>query len=123
MKRSYAALAAIILFCFVAPAFAVDVTGTLIDLSCYKKDKSNTGVDHKMPQETKNCAVECDKKGQPVGVLTDNGEIYIVGGDLAENNNARLFRHMGYKVSMQGSLGIDKNGQKTILAGAIKRLP
>ena len=122
MKRSCAALAAIFLFSFVAPAFAVDVTGTLIDLSCYKKDKSNTGVDHKMPQETKNCAVECAKKGQPVGVLTDNGEIYIVGGALAENNNARLSRHMGYKVAMQGSLGVDKDGQKTILAGAIKRL-
>ena len=122
MTRSCAALAAIFLFSFVAPAFAVDVTGTLIDLSCYKKDKSNTGVDHKMPQETKNCAVECAKKGQPVGVLTDNGEIYIVGGALAENNNARLVRHMGYKVSLQGSLGIDKDGQKTVLAGAIKRL-
>jgi hypothetical protein len=91
-------------------------------VSCYKKDKSNTGVDHKMPQETKSCAVECAKKGQPVGVLTDNGEIYIVGGALAENNNARLFRHMGYKVALQGSLGVDKDGQKTILAGAIKRL-
>jgi len=122
MKRSCAVLAAIILFSFVAPAFAVDVNGVLVDLSCYKKDKSNTGVDHKMPQETKNCAVECAKKGQPVGLLTDKGDLYIVGGALAENNNARLSRHMGYKVAMQGSLGVDKDGQKTILAGAIKRL-
>lgn len=122
MKRSCAVLAAIILFSFVAPAFAVDVNGVLVDLSCYKKDKSNTGVDHKMPQETKNCAVECAKKGQPVGLLTDNGDLYIVGGALADNNNARLSRHMGYKVAMQGSLGVDKDGQKTILAGAIKRL-
>jgi hypothetical protein len=29
---------------------------------------------------------------------------------------------MGYKVAIQGSLGIDKDGQKTILGGAIKRL-
>jgi len=122
MKRSCAVLAAIILFSFVAPAFAVDVNGVLVDMSCYKKDKSNTGVDHKMPQETKNCAVECAKKGQPVGLLTDKGDLYIVGGALAENNNARLSRHMGYKVAMQGSLGVDKDGQKTILAGAIKRL-
>jgi hypothetical protein len=123
MKRNCAGLAAIILLSFVAPAFAVDVNGVLVDVSCYKKDKSNTGVDHKMPQETKNCAVECAKKGQPVGLLTDNGDLYIVGGALAENNNARLSRHMGYKVAMQGSLGVDKDGQKTILAGAIKRLP
>jgi hypothetical protein len=123
MKKRCAALAAVFLFCLAAPAFAVDVSGVLVDLSCYKRDKSNTGVDHKMLQgDTKDCAVACAKKGQPVGLLTDKGEMYIVGGALAENNNARLYRHMGYKVSVQGSLGIDKDGNKTVLAGAIQRI-
>jgi hypothetical protein len=123
MKKLCAAWAAVFLFCLAAPVFAVDVNGVLVDLSCYKRDKSNTGVDHKMPQgDTKDCAVACAKKGQPVGLLTDKGEMYIVGGALAENNNARLSRHMGYKVAVQGSLGIDKDGNKTVLAGAIKRI-
>ena len=122
MKRFCAALVATFLFSFVAPAFALDVDGVLIDVSCYKKDKSNTGVDHKMPQETKDCAIACAKKGQQVGLLSGTGEVYLVSGALAENNNARLWRHMGRKVRVQGSVSIAADGQKTVLGGALKRL-
>ena len=123
MNKLCAALAVVFLFSPAAPALAVDVNGVLVDLSCYKRDKSNTGVDHKMPQgDTKDCAIACAKKGQPVGLLTDKGEMYIVAGALAENNNARLYRHMGYKVAIQGSLGIDNDGNRTILGGALKRI-
>ncbi len=86
------------------------------------KDKSNTGVNHKMPQETADCAIACAKKGDQVGLLTDSGEVVLISGPLAANNNARLYRLMGSKVSVQGSVSIDGNGQKTILGGAIKRL-
>lgn len=123
MKRLCVALVAVLLLTLAAPAFAVDVVGVLVDTSCYKRDKSNTGIDHKMPQgETKDCAIACAKKGQPVGLLTDTGELYIVSGALAENNNARLWRHMGYKVSVQGSLAVNRDGTKTILGGALKRV-
>ena len=123
MNKLCAALAVVFLFSPAAPALAVDVNGVLVDLSCYKRDKSNTGVDHKMPQgDTKDCAIACAKKGQQLGLLTDNGEIYLVGGALTENNNARLWRHMGYKVAIQGSLGVDPDGTKTIVGGALKRI-
>lgn len=123
MKRLCVALVAVLLLALAAPVFAVDVIGVLVDTSCYKRDKSNTGVDHKMPQgEAKDCAIACAKKGQPVGLLTDTGELYVVSGALAENNNARLWRHMGYKVSVQGSLAVNSDGTKTILGGALKRI-
>lgn len=122
MKRVCGALVALFVFSLAAPAFAVDVNGTLIDVSCYKKDKSNTGVDHKMPQDTKDCAVACAKKGQQVGVLLDTGEVYLVSGALAENSNARLWRFMGRQVRVQGSVSIAPDGQKTVLGGAIKPL-
>jgi len=122
MKRTSAALGVVLLFSFVVPVFAIDVTGTLIDLNCYMKDKSNTGVDHKMPQDTKDCAIACAKMGNQVALLTDSGEVYLVKGALAENNNARLYRLLGSKVAVQGSVTIPANGPKTILGGAIKRL-
>ena len=125
MRRLSAALAAVFVFALAAPAFAVDTVGTLVDLSCYKMDKSNTGLDHKMPKgQTANCAVDCAKQGKPLALITDKGEIFIVSGALAENNNARLIRHLGYKVSVQGSVSaLNPDGTRTILGGALKRLP
>ena len=117
MKRLCAALTAVFLFILVAPAFAVDVTGELVDLSCYNKDKvKNVGTAH---QE---CAVLCAKKGMTAAIVTDSGEVYRVSGALAENNNARLVRFMGQRVAIQGSLGVSNDGTKTILGGAIKRV-
>ena len=125
MKRLRAALAVVFVCALAAPAFAVDTVGTLVDLSCYKMDKTNTGLDHKMPKgNTPSCAVECAKKGMPLALITDKGEVFIVGGALAENNNARLVRHLGYKVSVQGSVSaLNPDGTRTILGGALKRLP
>jgi len=116
MERLCAALTALFLFVWVAPAFAADVTGELVDLSCYSKDNvKNVGAAH---QE---CAVTCAKKGLTVALVTEKGEVYIVAGDLAKDNNARLVRHMSHKVALQGSLGVN-NGTKTILAAAIKTI-
>ena len=95
---------------------AADVTGELVDLACYKKDGArNRGTAH---QE---CAMTCARKGMTVALVTEHGDVYLVGGALAQNNNARLVNHMSHKVSLQGSLAID-NGTKTILASAMKMI-
>ena len=80
-----------------APALAATqtITGQLIDESCYKMDKSNTGVDHKMPKgDTKDCAIACAKGGRPVALLTSDGKVYTVMGDLAADKNAKLVPHL-----------------------------
>src|SRR5262245_22842132 len=61
------------------------ITGRLIDETCYKVNKVNTGLDHKMPADTPGCAVICAKMGKPVALLTADGKVYEVTGDLAAN--------------------------------------
>jgi len=107
-----------------APAFAATqtVTGQLIDQNCYKMDKSNTGPDHKMPKgDTKDCAVGCAKSGQPVALLTSDGKVYTVTGDLAADKNAKLVPHMSHTVEITGDVS-EKNGQMTIAASSLKMI-
>ena len=61
-----------------AVAFAATqtISGQLIDQSCYKANKANTGVDHKMPADTPGCAITCPKMGLPVALLTADGKVY-----------------------------------------------
>ena len=71
MRRVLAgfSIAAVVL-AFSAPVFAETVKGQIVDIACYNADKSNTGVDHKMPKgDTKDCALGCAKAGQPTAAL------------------------------------------------------
>jgi hypothetical protein len=115
MKKLSAGLAGVLLFVVAAPAWAVDVTGELVDLACYTKDQAkNVGAEHR------DCAMTCAKMGMTVALVTANGEVYRVAGELAKDRNARLVRHMGHKVAVQGSLGIAADGAKTIEGTTIK---
>jgi hypothetical protein len=118
MRRLSAACAAVLLLVCAVPVFAVDVTGELVDLSCYTKDKTkNVGAAHR------ECATMCARMGMTAALVTAAGEVYLVGGDLAKDHNARLVRHMGHTVAVQGSLGIGNDGTKTILGTSIKMIP
>jgi hypothetical protein len=98
------------------------ISGQLIDQTCYKMNKSNTGVDHKMPGgDEANCAATCAKIGQPVALLTSDGEVYTVTGDLAANNNAKLVPHLSHKVELTGDV-TEKGGTMTIAATNLKMI-
>ena len=106
----------------VAPAFAESQTvrGILVDLSCYSHDKSNTGNAHKgMKSET--CAQDCAKMGQPVAVVTTDGKVYQVTGDLAANNNAKLVPHMSHTMEITGDV-TTKSGAMMIAASQLKMI-
>ena len=91
------------------------ITGQLIDQSCYNMDKSNTGVDHKMPKgDTKDCAIACAKGGKPLALLTSDGKVYTVMGDLAAEKNAKLVPHMSHTVALTGD--VTESGGKMMLA-------
>jgi len=93
------------------------ITGQLIDQSCYNMDKSNTGVDHKMPKgDTKDCAIACAKGGKPLALLTSDGKVYTVMGDLAADKNAKLVPHMSHTVALTGD--VTENGGKMMIAAA-----
>jgi hypothetical protein len=117
-------IAAAFITALAAPAFAATqtVTGQLIDQNCYKMDKTNTGPDHKMPKgDTKDCAVGCAKSGQPVALLTSDGKVYTITGDLAAEKNAKLVPHMSHTVELTGDVS-EKNGQMTIAATSLKMI-
>jgi hypothetical protein len=54
----------------------ITVKGEIVDLACYLS-KGSKGKRHKT------CAELCAKKGLPIGVLNDNGDVYL----LIENHD------------------------------------
>jgi hypothetical protein len=98
-----------------APAFAKEETikGELVDQACYTKDHKNMGDAHK------ECAVTCAKKGQPVALVTSDGKVYTVTGELAADSNAKLVNHMSHTVELTGDVS-EKDGKMMIAATNLK---
>jgi hypothetical protein len=94
------------------PAFAKieTVTGEVISISCYLENKTNIG------QKGWVCANATVKwEGQPVGLLTRDGKLYQLEGDLVANNNAKIVPYLTQTVTITGDV-TEKNGM-TMLAG------
>jgi hypothetical protein len=104
-----------------APAFAATETvkGRVVDMSCYMKDKANNaGKDHKMPEDTADCAAACAKQGAPMAILTDDGKVYQLTGGLAANKNAKLIPHVAHVVEVTGDV-TEKDGKMMIAADSL----
>lgn len=97
-----------------APAFAKEVTvkGTIVDQTCYMKDKANTTNDH---GDMKDCATVCAKKGAPLAILTADGKLLEITGGLAADKNAKLIAHVGHTVEITGD-ATEKDGKMLIAA-------
>ena len=125
MRRTFAGLTvAAFVLAQSAPAFAKTETvrGQVVDLSCYNADKSNTGVDHKMPKgDTKDCAIGCAKAGQPLALLTTDGKVYEISGGLAADKNAKLIAHVSHTVEVTGDV-MDHGGKMMISADSLKMI-
>jgi hypothetical protein len=125
MKRLLAGIAAgAFVVTLSAPAFAKTETvrGKIIDQSCYVKDPANNaGVDHKMPADTKDCAVACAKEGRPMALLTSDGKVYAIAGGLAANNNAKIIPHISHTVEITGDT-MDMSGKLMITASDVKMI-
>jgi hypothetical protein len=122
MRRVFAgfSIAAVVLT-FSAPVFAETVKGQIVDMACYNADKSNTGVDHKMPKgDTKDCAIGCAKAGQPLALLTSDGKIYEIGGSLAADKNAKLIPHISHTVEITGDTM--NHGDKMMIMGEMLKM-
>ncbi len=125
MHRTFAGLTvAAFVVALSAPAFAKTETikGRVVDMSCYNADKSNTGVDHKMPKgDTKDCAIGCAKAGQPLALLTNDGKVYEISGGLAADKNAKLIAHVSHTVEVTGDV-MDHGGKMMISADSLKMI-
>jgi hypothetical protein len=116
MRHVAAVLIGVLLFvALAAPSFAApqSVTGKVIDLACFALDRSNTGITHK--GKGYDCAQNCAREGFAVGLLTTDGKIYQITGDLAANKNAKLVPHMSHTVTITGDV-TEKDGQTMISA-------
>jgi hypothetical protein len=125
MRRILAGLAAAaFVVALGAPAFAATETikGQIVDQACYKMDKANNGVDHKMPKgDTKDCAIGCAKAGRPMAILTADGKVYELGGGLAAEKNAKIVPHVGHTVEVTGDV-MDHDGKMMIMADSLKMI-
>jgi hypothetical protein len=125
MRHMLAGLSvAALVVAFGAPAFAASATvkGQIVDQSCYNMDKSNTGVDHKMPKgDTKDCAIACAKAGRPMALLTADGKVYEIAGGLAADKNAKIVAHVSHTVEITGDV-MDHDGKLMISADSLKMI-
>ena len=125
MRKMFAGLAAaafLVVFSGTAFAKTETVKGKIVDETCYKMDKSNASVDHKMPKgDTKDCAIGCAKAGRPMAVLTDDGKVYELAGGLAADKNAKIVPHVGHTVEVTGDV-MEHDGKMMITADSLKMI-
>ena len=125
MRRVLAGFtAAAFVLALAAPALATTETvkGQIVDVACYKMDKSNTGKDHKMPKgDTTDCAISCAKAGRPMALLTADGKVYELAGGLAAEKNAKIVAHISHTVEVTGDV-TEKDGKMIITSDALKMI-
>jgi hypothetical protein len=121
MSKTISAVVAAVVFAggVMVMAAPTTVTGILVDRACYTKDKANTTNDHKGMSAT--CAQDCAKKGQPVALVTDKGEVYTVTGDLAADMNKALVPHMSHTMALTGEV-TGTAGKMSIAATSLKMI-
>ena len=91
------------------------VQGEIVDMACYMA-KGSKGSAHKA------CAQMCAKKGVPIGILTDGGEVYLL---LDDHNNSDPYeaakKLAGDRAEISGKKFV-KQGIASIVVGAAKGL-
>ncbi len=122
MKRARGLFCAAIALLFVvatgmvgAEGEAISAEGEIVDLACYVSSGAK-GADHA------GCAKSCVKSGQPMGLLGDNGTLYLL---YASHKDGEPFEaakeHAGSKVQVSGKLST-RDGIKGIQVDAVKPL-
>jgi hypothetical protein len=113
MKKLIGLGAAAVVVCGVmVMAAPTTLSGVLVDKGCYTRDKGNTTNEHKGMSST--CAQDCAKGGKQVALVTDEGEVYDVTGELAANKNEKLVPHMSHHVTLTGE--VSKADGKMVIA-------
>ena len=91
----------------------VTVTGQVIDLVCYARDKANVGIDH---DDGRVCAMACVKwEGNPVGIVTADGKVYQFTGGIVAKNNTKIAPYVAKRVTVTGVVS-EKDGMPMLSA-------
>ena len=91
----------------------VTVKGEVVDLWCYLEGGDH-GADHKK------CAVACAKAGNPIGLVTEKDEVYVMMG-LKDHQPGKdvLIDKMAETVTVEGTL-VKKGGVQVIYVASVK---
>jgi hypothetical protein len=91
----------------------VKVKGEVVDLWCYLEG-GDRGADHKQ------CAVSCAKAGNPIGLVTEKDDVYVMMG-LKDHQPAKdvLIDKMAETVTVEGTL-VKKGGVQVIYVSSVK---
>jgi hypothetical protein len=91
----------------------VQIKGEIVDLKCFLKD-GDRGADHK------SCGVTCAKAGNPIGIVTDAGDVYmIVAGKEHQAARDDLISRMAETVTVEGTL-VKKGGVQAVYVSSFK---
>jgi hypothetical protein len=92
---------------------SVSLKGEVIDVWCYLEGGDH-GADHKA------CAVACAKAGNPIGLLTDKGDVYVLVG-IKDHDPAKdqLIDKIAATVTVDGTL-VKKGGIQAIYVSSVK---
>src|SRR5437762_12769552 len=91
----------------------VTLKGEVVDLWCYLEGGDHW-ADHKA------CGIECAKAGNPIGLLTDKGDIYVMMG-MKDHQPGRevLIDKMAETVTVEGTL-VKKGGVQVVYVSSVK---
>ena len=104
-----------------APAFAKveTVKGQLVDKACYERNNKNNGQKH-VDRPIDECATACAKYPLPLAVLTADGKVYQIVGELAKTKNAKLVPHLTHIIEVTGDVTTDEEGTMKIAGTDLK---
>ena len=89
------------------------VTGEILDMKCYMTSGAH-GPEHK------DCAATCVKGGSPMGILADDGKVYLL---VEGKDGAAAFeeakKYAGEMVTLTGTLS-EKNGVQALIVTEVK---
>ena len=92
------------------------VTGMLVEAGCSATIWENgPSADHVA------CMVRCGRRGEPLGIVTDDG-LYAITGEWATSNTAALLELMAEQVTATGMVR-EEGGERTLELTSISLAP
>jgi hypothetical protein len=77
--------------------------GVVVEASCYHK----LGIEKVNTAEHTACALDCVKKGQGLGIMTDDNGFLLITGNLAKDHYAKVVPFIGKRVAITGAMSRD----------------
>jgi len=98
----------------VASAQEIVVTGEVLDMTCYIASNLS-GPNHA------ECAKVCIRNGEPAGIKTQDGKVYLLTGEPGQSINAKLAEYAAQVVTIKGKKSV-RDGFAQLQVEEIRKL-